>query len=310
VGLVEFHSIIHPQMNPIDGATIDMISEALEDLPKSGFKAIIIGHQGQHFSVGANLALIQKYCQEKDWNKLESLSKTFQDTTQKIRFAPIPIVAAPFNMCLGGGFELIGACHRRVASAELYCGLVEFGIGLIPGAGGNLRLLLHNIKALEKIHPGPFPIVRKTFETIGFAKVSQSAKEAVFLGFLTPEDKIVYNPDFLIFEAKQEALKISKNYHPPEMEDNIILPGEGGRLAIESILEDLFKAGKISNHDRLIGKKLAYVLTGGNRGNWFQPVDEQYMLDLEREAFISLCGEPLSQNRISYMLKTGKPLRN
>ena len=310
VGLVEFHSIIQPQFNPLDGAIIDMISEAIDYLPEAGFQALVIGHQGQHFSAGANLALIQKYCEEKNWEMLERLSKTFQDATQKIRFSPIPVVAAPFNVCLGGGYEIIGACHRRIVSAELYCGLVEVGIGLIPGAGGNLRLLLNNMKTMAKSRPGPFPVVQKTFETIGFAKVSSSAKEAFFLGYLTRDDKIVINPDHLIYEAKQEALRLAKDYQPPEMEKEIYLPGEGGRLAIEATLENFLKAGKISQHDALIGRKLAYVLTGGDKGSPFQPVDEQYLLDIEREAFVSLCAEPLTQQRIAHMLKTGKPLRN
>jgi 3-hydroxyacyl-CoA dehydrogenase len=310
VGLIEFHSIIQPQMHPIDGDITGMIFEGIDYLQQRGFAALILGHQGQHFTVGANLALIQKCCEEQNWKFLEKLTKTFQDVNQKIRFSSLPVIAAPFNMCLGGGFEIIGACDRRVASAELYCGLVEFGIGLIPGGGGNLRLLLNNRKAMMKFKPGPFPVVKKTFETIGFAKVSTSAKEAQFLGYLTQEDKIVINPDHLLHEAKQEALSISKNYQPPTMANDIFLPGEGGRLAIQSNLDDLVKAGKISKHDALIGKKLAFVLTGGEKGHLFQAVDEQYLLDIEREAFISLCGESLTQQRIMHMLKTGKPLRN
>ncbi|GAB4327486.1 MAG: 3-hydroxyacyl-CoA dehydrogenase/enoyl-CoA hydratase family protein [Calditrichia bacterium] len=310
VALLEFHSIVQPQYHPLDGAIIDMLNEALDTLPEKGFKALVIGHQGQHFSAGANLALILKYSQERDWEKLNELSKTFQDTTQRIRFSPIPVVAAPFGMCLGGGYEIIGACHRRVASAELYCGLVEFGVGVIPGAGGNLRLLLNNQDALQRAQTGPFPIVQKTFETIGFAKVSTSAKEAVFLGYLTKSDRIVLNPEHLIYEAKQEAIALAKNYQPPEYRKDIYLPGEGGRLAIELTLENLVKAGQISQHDAKIGKKLAYVLTGGEKAGLTTPVDEQYLLDIEREAFVSLCGEPLTQARMAHMLKTGKPLRN
>ena len=310
IALTEFHSIVHPAFNPLDGAIVEMLTDAVDFLPQAGFRGMVIGHQGQHFSAGANLALILKYCEEKDWAMLENLSKTFQEMTQKLRFAPFPVVAAPFSMCLGGGFEVIGACDRRVASAELYCGLVEFGVGLIPGAGGNLRLLLNNIKAMSKKRPGLFPIVQKTFETIGFAKVSTSAKEAVFLGYLTGDDKIVVNPDHLIYEAKQEAQKLSEGYQPPEMEKEIYLPGIGGRLAIESTLENLALAGTISQHDVKIGKKLAFVLTGGDKATPFKPVDEQYLLDIEREAFVSLCGEPLSQARMAHMLKTGKPLRN
>lgn len=310
VALVEFHSIVQPNYNPLDGAIIDMLDEAVTEWQNLGYRALVIGHQGQHFSAGANLALILKYAEEKNWKMLEQLSKTFQDVTQKLRFAPIPVVAAPFGMCLGGGYEMIGACDRRVASAESYIGLVEVGVGVIPGAGGNLRLLLNWQKALEKQRPGPFPPVQKAFETIGFAKVSRSAKEAVALGYLTREDKIVVNPDHLIYEAKAEALRLAENYQPPEYRRDIFLPGETGRLAIEGTLKNYRMQGVISDHDLLIGQKLAYVLTGGDRANLVTPVDEQYLLDIEREAFVSLCAEPKSQERMRHMLKTGKPLRN
>ncbi len=310
VGLVEFHSIVQPKLNPMDGAVLDMVSEAVDFLPAKGFKAMVIGHQGQHFSAGANLALLLKYAEEKDWKMLEMLSRTFQEVNQKVHYAPFPVVAAPFNMCLGGGFELIGACDRRVVSAELYCGLVETGVGIIPAAGGNLRLLINNQIALGRARPGPFPIVQKAFETIAFARVSTSAKEAVFLGYLRKDDKVIINPDHLIQEARQEALQLAKGYQPPAPENELILPGEGGRLAIEQVVESYVHSGNISAHDALIAKKLAYVLTGGDKASPTRPVDEQYLLDLEREAFLSLCAEPLSQQRMAHMLNTGKPLRN
>jgi 3-hydroxyacyl-CoA dehydrogenase len=310
VALTEFHSIIQPSLNILESETLDMISEAIDILPNQGFQALVIGHQGQNFSVGVNLSVALHYANERNWKKLESLTKMFQDLTQKVRFSALPVVAAPFNMCLGGGFELIGACDRRVASAELYCGLVEVGVGLIPGAGGNLRILLNLKRAMSSARPGPFPIVQKAFETIGFAKVSTSAKEALFLGYLNKEDKIVINPEHLIYEAKQEALSLVPNYRPPDYEKEIILPGEAGRLAIEVMIESYLKSGKISGHDALIGKNLAYVLTGGEKASPFQPVDEQYLLDIEREVFVRLCAEPLSQQRMVHTLKTGKPLRN
>jgi 3-hydroxyacyl-CoA dehydrogenase len=310
VALVEFHSIVQPVYHPIDGAMLDMISNGIDFIQESGYKSLVIGHQGQHFTAGANLAMILKYSEEHNWGMLEKLSKTFQNINQKIRFAPIPVVAAPFQMCLGGGYEIVASCDVRVASAELYCGLVEVSVGLIAGAGGSVRLLLSNLKSMRKNNPGPFPVVRKTFETIAFARVSTSAKEALFLGYLSEGDQIVINPDHLIFEAKEEALRLAKDYQPPVMETEIYLPGEAGRLAIETIIEGLKRAGKISEHDTLIGKKLAYVLTGGDRASPPKPVDEKYMLDIEREAFISLCAEPLSQQRMAHMLKTGKPLRN
>lgn len=307
---VEFHSPLQPAMNPIDGAIIDMLNQALDMVSDGDYRGLIIGHQGTHFSAGANLAMILQLCENKDWKRLEEVSRYFQDTGQRLKFAPFPVVAAPHNLCLGGGFEIIGACDRIVASAELYCGAVEVGVGLIPGAGGNLRLLLNFIDSMAPARPGPFPPVQRAFETIGFAKVSSSAKEAVKLGYLKKGDKIVINSDNLLFSAKQAVINLSSDYTPPEYRADIILPGEGGRLAVEAVLDNMVLAGRISEHDRLIGKKLAYVLTGGDRASPTNPVDEQYILDIEREAFVSLAAEPLSQARMAHMLKTGKPLRN
>ena len=163
---------------------------------------------------------------------------------------------------------------------------------------------------MQKKRPGPFPPVQKAFETIAFAKVSLSAAEAIPLGYLTREDRIVINPDHLIYEAEQTALEMAKDFQPPQPDNEIYLPGEGGRVAIELSVDSFFKRGVISEHDRLIGNKLAYVLTGGNKASISVPVDEQYLLDLEREVFIFLCQQKKSQERMAHMLKTGKPLRN
>jgi len=310
VACLEFHSVLQPTMNPIDAAMIDMMAEALQVIPQKGFRGLVIGHQGPHFSAGANLALILELCRAKDWKRIEAISKAFQDVGQGLKFAPFPVVGAPFNLCLGGGYEVIAPADRIVASAELYCGSVEFGVGIIPGAGATLRLLLNHIDAMAKLNPGPFPPVQKAFETIAYAKVSTSAKEAVALGYLRRTDRIVINPEHLLYEAKQAVLEMADGYVPPALRQDILLPGEGGRLAIESTLDNLLKAGAITPHERLMGRKLAYVLTGGEKASPTNPVDEQYILDLEREAFVSLCGEKLSQERMAYMLKTGKPLRN
>ncbi|MFQ5707282.1 MAG: 3-hydroxyacyl-CoA dehydrogenase NAD-binding domain-containing protein [bacterium] len=310
VACLEFHSVLQPVMNPIDASMIDMLEAALELVPQRGFQGLVIGHQGQNFSAGANLALIIQLCEQKDWQRIEQISKSFQDVAQALKFADFPVVAAPFNLCLGGGYEAAACANRIVAAAELYCGLVEVGVGLIPGAGGNLRVLENNMQAMHQARTGPFPIVQKAFETIGYARVSTSAKEAVKLGYLSKEDRIVINSQHLLFEAKQTVLELSNEFVPPHPREDLILPGEGGRLAIEGTLNDLVKAGKLSAHDRLIGGKLAYVLTGGEKAGPTKPVSEQYILDLEREAFVSLCGEKFSQERMKFMLEHGKPLRN
>lgn len=304
------HSIAQPAFNPLDPAMFDILSEALEMIPQNGYKGLVIASQAQHFSVGANLALILDTCKKKDWSHLEHMSKTFQDVGQQLKFAPFPVVSAPFNMTLGGGFEVSSPADRIVTSAELYIGAVEVGVGIIPGGGGNLRVLLNFMEMMQKMRPGPFPPVQKAFETIAYAKVSRSAAEGVKLGYLKPQDKIVINPDHLIYEAKNMVLELAKDYTPPEPKKDIYLPGEGGRLAIEVTMDGILKQGLISEHDLLIGKKLAWVLTGGDKGSPTNPVDEQYLLDIEREAFLELAKTKKSLERMEHMLKTAKPLRN
>jgi 3-hydroxyacyl-CoA dehydrogenase len=213
-------------------------------------------------------------------------------------------------MTLGGGFEVSSPADRIVACGELYIGAVEVGVGIIPGGGGNLRVLLNFIEMMEKMRPGPFPPVQKAFETIAYAKVSRSAAEGIKLGYLKPQDKIVINPDHLIYEAKNMVLELAKDYTPPEPKNEIYLPGEGGRLAIEVTMEGILKQGAISEHDFLIGEKLAWVLTGGDNASPTTPVDEQYLLNIEREAFLELAKTKKSQERMEHMLKTARPLRN
>jgi len=307
---VEFHSVLQPLLNPIDGSVMEAIQWATNWVKENQYKGLIISGDGVHFSAGANLNLILDNAYRQDWKAIENMTRTMQDILQGLRFAPFPVVAAPFGLVLGGGYETIGACDKIVAAAEMYCGLVEVGVGLIPGAGGNLRMLLKTTDKMAPARPGPFPVVMKAFEAIGFAKVSTSAKEAQAIGYLTRDDVIVINRDHLLHTAKETVLKLAENYQAPVIREDIILPGEDGRLVVESSIHDFMKAGKISEHDGLIAGKLAYVLTGGERGNLFTPVTEQYLLDIEREMFVSLCGEPKSIDRIGYMLKKGKPLRN
>jgi len=307
---VEFHSVLQPTLNPIDESIAETINDGLDLLESKKYRGMIIGHQGQNFCVGANLTLILQFCENKEWDALEKTVKSLQDLTQRIRFSEAPVVAAPFNLCLGGGFELIAPAARRVTLAELYIGAVEVGVGLIPGAGGNLRLLL-NIMAQQKgKRIAPFQISQKALEVIGFAKVATSAIEAKQLGYLRQDDEIVMNSDFLIKKAKDTVLSLIKSYKPPRYRDDIVLPGKGGKTAIAVTVKGFRISGKISAHDELIVKKLAHVLTGGDQAKPSKPVDEKYLLDIEREAFISLAGEAKSQDRIRYMLKKGKPLRN
>ncbi len=307
---VQIHSVLQPDFNPLDGSVIEMYDYAVNWVKDNGYKGLVIGSEAMHFTAGANLNLILNSSERKAWDEIEIMSKAMQDALQGFHLAPFPVVAAPHNLALGGGYETIGAADRIVASAELYTGLVEVGVGLIPGAGGNLRMILKLMEKFEGGRPGPFPLAMKAFEAIGFAKVSTSAKEAVAIGYLTKSDKIIVNADYRFYEAKAEVLVMAENYATPVEHDDIFLPGAGGRFAMEGSITDFVKAGKISEHDGLIAKKLAMVLSGGEKASPTSPVSEQYLLDIEREAFISLCGEAKSLARIEYMLKKGKPLRN
>ena len=219
-------------------------------------------------------------------------------------------MAAPFGFTLGGGYELAAPAAKRVCSSELYMGLVEVGMGLIPGAGGNLRFILNIVDGAGDTPIPPFQIGQKALETIGFAKVSTSASHGHKLGYLRPEDETVMNRNYLIYRAKEAALELVENYEPPTYRDDIILAGKGGRTAMTVALKGYRVQGKISAHDETVAKKLAYVLTGGDKGGSAKRLDEQYLLDIEREAFIALCGEQKTQDRISHFLKKGKPLRN
>ena len=306
---VEFHSILQPTLHPIDSSYVEMINYAIDLIEKGDYRAMVLGHQGANFSAGANLNLLLELSQNEQWEALDLAVKTLQDTTQRIRFSSGPVVAAPFQLTLGGGVEIVQPAAHRVVAAETYMGLVEVGVGLIPGGSGNLRMILNAMDGGTG-RMGAFQKIQKTFETVGFAKIATSADEAKHLGYLKKNDTIVLNRDHLIQTAKDKALELADGYDPPVYRDDLKLPGAGGRTAMAMALKGFKMQGKISEHDVKIGEKLAYVLTGGDKAGLTKSVDEQYILDIEREAFVSLAGEKLTQDRIKYMLKKGKPLRN
>ncbi len=308
---VEFHSVLQPTLNPIDGSLGQTISDGMDLLEADKYQALVIGHQGANFCAGANLANMIQAIEASAWDQMNDTIKQLQDLTQRIRFSKAPVVAAPHHLTLGGGFELIAPAAHRVAAGELYIGAVEVGVGLIPGAGGNLRLILNLMENSGKGRINSFQVAQKAFETIGFAKVATSADEAKFLGYLLKSDTVIINNDHRILAAKQKALAmVNDSYKPPQYRDDLKLPGTGGRTAMAMALKGFKAQGKISSHDEFIAKKLAFVLTGGDKAGLTKTVDEQYLLDIEREAFVSLAGESLTQDRIRYMLKKGKPLRN
>ena len=306
---VEFHSILQPRLNPIDGSCIEIINNAIDLINDGNFIGMVLGHQGPNFCAGANLNLLYELSENNQWDELTLAVKTMQDTTQRIKFSKGPIVACPFQLTLGGGTEIVQPAAHRVASAETYIGLVEVAVGLIPGGGGNLRMIL-NAMDEGTSRMGSFQKIQKVFETIGFAKVATSADEAKKLGLLRRDDTVVLNPNHILSTAKKRVIELSRDYNPPDYRDKIKLPGSGGRTALAMALKGFKVQGKISEHDEKIGKKLAYVLSGGDKAGLTKTVDEQYILDIERESFVSLAGEKLTRERIKHMLKVGKPLRN
>jgi 3-hydroxyacyl-CoA dehydrogenase len=307
VACLEFHS----KMNTIGADTIQMMRDALRE-GEEKFDGLVIGNQAENFSAGANLMLMLFEIQDENWDDIEASVKAFQDTLMAIKYFGKPVVAAPFGLTLAGGCEICLACDAIRAAAETYMGLVEVGVGLIPAGGGTKEMLL---RCTEGIPPNVvdadfFPFVRQAFETVAMAKVATSAKEAQKLGFMRSTDRITINRDFLIHDAKRTVLEMVKeNYRPPQPRKNIKVVGERGLALLQMGLFYMREGGYISQYDEHVGKKLATIFSGGNLPDGSE-VTEQYLLDLEREAFVSLCGEPKTQARMEYMLKTGKPLRN
>jgi 3-hydroxyacyl-CoA dehydrogenase len=288
----EFHS----KMNAIGDDNLAMLRAGLTEL-ETNFDAMVVGNQGGNFSAGANLILILLAAQEGEWDELNASINRFQQTNMALKYAPKPVVCAPFALALGGGCELPMQCARVQASAELYMGLVEVGVGLIPAGGGCKEMLMRSRD------------VKKIFEQIGFAKVSSSAAEAREFRYLRDGDGISMNPERLLDDAKQLALSLVKSYAPGAPRTDITVSGEEGYALMKMGVYMARQGGYISDYDAFIGEKLAHILSGGKLTGTPQ-VSEQYLLDLEREAFLSLCGRKETQARIQHMLKTGKALRN
>jgi 3-hydroxyacyl-CoA dehydrogenase len=289
---LEFHS----KMNAIGEDALRMFDRAMDILPEK-FEAMVIANEGENFSVGANLVLLLTAAQSEDFDSIEESINHYQQCMLRIKYAPKPVVAAVFSRALGGGCEVVLQSHRVQASAETYIGLVEVGVGLIPAAGGCKEMVMR------------FGDPMKAFELIGQAKVSGSAAEARALGILRTEDRISMNPERLIGDAKRFALELTSDYRPGSQRTDIEAGGEPAYAKMRLAAWSMRESGMISDHDFVIGEKLAYVLSGG-RVTPGTHVSEQNLLDLEREAFLSLCGMEKSQARIQFMLKNGKPLRN
>ena len=303
VACLEFHS----KMNTIDDHIVELGVEATQRVGKD-FRALVIGNQGVNFSAGANLVRLLEACGRAAWQEIDGQVRAFQDFCQGLRRAPFPVVAAPFRQTLAGGAEVCLPCDQLVMAAETYIGLVEVGVGLIPAGGGCKEMLLRNEPVDRDSKLERQAGVVKAFEAIAMAKVSGSAVEARELGFLRAQDQMEVSDDRLLYRAKQRAIGLSSSYQPQDAVP-MTACGESCLAVLKVTVHVMHRAGYISDHDVLIGRKLALVLSGGDL-NHSTLVNEQHFLDLEREAFLSLCGEEKTQQRMEHILKTGKPLRN
>ncbi len=318
VGCIEFHS----KMNALGADIIGLITQSLKPGGAGGhFDAFVITNDATNFSVGANLMLLLMSVQEEEWDEVDMVIRQFQGMTQAIKFSPKPVVSAPFGLCLGGGAEISLHAAARQPHAELYTGLVEIGVGLLPGGGGCKEMLLRAVDqaAASRAKSSPDALagsvemmeaMKKAFETIATAKVATSAHEARGYGFLSDSDRITMNRERVLSDAKSRALELARSgYEPPMPRTDIPAPGESLLAALKMGVYLMRQGDFITDYEVKLGGKIAEVLCGGN----VTPgtlVSEQYILDLEREGFKSLCGERKTQERIQYTLKTGKTLRN
>jgi 3-hydroxyacyl-CoA dehydrogenase len=301
---VEFHS----KMNAIGADTVAMVQAGVAEAERN-FAALVVGNDAPNFSAGANLMLLLLEAHDGNWDEIDLMVRTFQRATMSLRYAQVPVVVAPAGLALGGGCEVVLHADRVQAAAETYVGLVEVGVGLIPAGAGTKEMLA---RAVEPLAPTAdlLAAVQRVFETIGFARVSTSAHDAIGIGYLRDVDGVSMNRERLMTDAKRRALeRVRDGYQAPQRRAAIRVGGESLRATLELGVHLAWRAGRISDHDALIGRKLAWILAGGGLPHE-TVVTEEYLLDLEREAFLSLCGERKTLERIQHTLKTGKTLRN
>lgn len=299
----------HTKMNTIGGGVIEGINKAI-DLAEKEYRGLVISNTGANFSAGANVGMIFMMAAEQDYDELNFAVKAFQDTMMRVRYSNIPVIAAPHNMALGGGCELSMHADKVVAHAELYMGLVEFGVGLIPGGGGSKEFAK---RLSDELKEGDIKInrLRERFLTVGQAKVSTSAYEAFDLGYLRDGiDEVVVSRDYHLTRAKRAAIELAeKGYVAPKREKNVTVVGQEGLGIVYVGANSMLSGNYISEHDRLISEKLGFVLCGGDLSE-NTVVSEQYLLDLERKAFLELCRERKTLERLESLVKNGKILRN
>jgi len=295
--------------NSLDEHNIGLLHEAVAKAEED-FRGMVLFNQGDNFCVGANLFLVAAAAAQKQFDDIAKLVKHYQDATQAMKYARVPVVAAPYAMTLGGGLELCFGCDAVQAAFETYSGLVEPGVGLIPGGAGTLNMLWRQLESIpEGVEADTYAYVTQVFKNIAMAKVATSALEAKELGYFRQTDGVSFDRARQLHEAKQRVIGLADSgYHPPAPRA-FKLPGESGIATLGMMVNTLVAGGYATEHDGVIAKKLAVVLCGGVSGASHE-VSEQEVLDLEREAFVSLCGEPKSQERMQYFLMNNKPLRN
>ena len=295
--------------NSIDPDVITMLPRAVEKAEKE-FRGLVISNEGEHFCVGFNLFLVVMAAAQKAWDQIRQTVQGYQNATQRLKYATVPVVAAPFGMTLGGGLELCFACDQVQAAAETYSGLVEVGVGLLPGGAGNMNMLWRALEGIpEGANVNTYEYVTQVFKNIAMAKVGTSAEEAKALGYFRQADGVSFDRARQLTEAKRRAIGLAEaGYHPP-VPRAYVLPGENGIATLSMMVDTLVHGGFASEYDALIARKVATVLCGGVGGAAHE-VTEQEMLDLEAEAFVSLCGEQKTQERMQHMLQFNKPLRN
>ncbi len=302
VACLEFHS----KMNTLDLDSLSLIQQSLAVVAQ-GFKGLVIYNEAENFSAGANLSLLVEAIHQQEWGTVEHIIRLGQQTYSALKYAGFPVVAAPSGLALGGGCEILLHCDAIQAHAELYMGLVETGVGLVPGWGGCKEFLRRWLE-FPKRPGGPMPAVAQAFETISLAKVSASAQHAQEMLYLGKNDAITMNKDRLLADAKARTLVLAESYQPPQPA-HYLLPGASARATLDIAVRNLQLAGKASAYDVEICRQLALVLSGGDT-DLMLPLTEQQLLDLELEAFLALVKQPGTLARLEHMLKTGKPLRN
>jgi len=304
----EFHSALQPKLNPIDDDILAVAHKAIE-IAEAQFRGLVVHHQGEQFCAGANLLMILEASMSQQWRAIDAVVQQFQGMTLGFKHARVPVVTAPFGFTFGGGAEITMSGDRACALAETYMGLIEVGVGLVPAGGGHVFMLDRVLEGVDEPILSNLPFLRKAFEDIAMAKVGTSAEEARELKYLRPYDHVEVNRDQQLWTAKRMAIALAEEGYRPPLPRTYSLPGREGLATIQMLLHNMKITHWISSHDEKIATHVGNILCGGDT-TINNPVSEQTILDLEREAFLSLCGEPKTQERIQYMLLNNKPLRN